>query len=99
LVRLLHMLVEEFKDVVGDLVAVLFQRKVSSIEQMNFCVRHVTLESFRSRRGKNRIVFSPDDEHGWFHFAQCLVPKVILFRVVPIVIKQSELNFVTAWLV
>jgi hypothetical protein len=53
------MLLKKFEDVVRDLVAVLFQREVAGVEQMNLRVRDVTLECFRAGLRKNWIVLSP----------------------------------------
>src|SRR5215469_4042247 len=86
-------LTEEFAHPLGDETAIVFQREMPGINQVQFCFQNVSLVGFGSFNRKERIVLPPEDQHSRLSVAEVLVPTVIEREIRLIVVKQIELNF------
>src|SRR5262249_57309452 len=71
---------EEVADVSCDQVAVLFQREVTGVEQVELQVLQITFVRFRPLRRKNEIVFSPHDQRRRLVLTEVSLPLRVKWR-------------------
>src|SRR5262249_34711516 len=87
---------EEIADVSCDQVAVLFQREVTGVEQVELQVLQITFVRFRARRRKNEIVFSPHDQRRRLVLTEVSLPLRVKWRGRAVVVEELQLNIVVA---
>src|SRR5215831_17373020 len=77
-----------------NLAMVSFQSEVPGVIEMHFRGRNITLERFRARGEKERIVFAPHRQHWRLFRAEIFLELGIERHVSGLVQKQDELNFI-----
>ena len=83
---------QERENETRDLVVHLIQSEMASVEQMDFGVRQIALESLCPRSNERRIVPSPDHQGRRLVLAQPGLPRRIRGDVRPVVVEQSGLD-------
>jgi hypothetical protein len=63
---------------------------------MQLCLRNVTQERFRSRRGEDRVVLAPHRQHGRLLVAEILMPLRVERWIHAVVIGEVELDAIVA---
>ncbi len=89
---LLHVLPEELQDIIGDGVALLFEREVAGIQQMDFHFGDIFLECQSTSGWENGVVLSPNSQHRWLGLTQRRMPEVVLGQIVLVIVEQGQLD-------
>src|SRR6516164_7839930 len=79
-----------------DLRSLAFERKMTGIEQMDFCGRIVAPEGLSAGRQEERIVFAPHGKKRGQPSADVLLELGIQREVALVVAKQNELDLVVS---
>ena len=90
----MYLPVIEGPDESGDLHAVILQREMTRVEQVQLDIPYIPLEGTGTILSEDGVVSSPQDQSWWLAQAQIFMPAWILFHVFPVVVKQIELNTV-----
>jgi len=83
-------------DLACDELAVLFQQKVATVDQVQFRFGQVAQKCLRSWHDEEGIVLPPHDERARLMHAEVFVPRVVERHVRGVVVKEFELNGVIA---
>src|SRR6266550_3106265 len=83
-----HKCADELRDLIGSGI----DCKVSCVEHVDFCRRHVAPVSLRFGKLEREIVFAPDDEQARLRLAHPRLPLGIRVEVRSIVVKEIALN-------
>src|SRR4030095_284804 len=87
---------EEVADVSCDQVAVLFEREVTGVEQVELQVLQITFVGFGPLRRKNEIVFSPHNKRRRLALTEVSLPPRVERRVRAVVVEELQLNIFVA---
>src|SRR5262249_46896285 len=85
---------EEVADVSGDQVAVLFEREVTGVEQVELQVLQITFVGFGPLRRKNEIVFSPHDQRRRLVLTEVSLPLRVEWRGRGVGVEEGEIYLV-----
>src|SRR5579885_124044 len=89
---LLNVLRQEGQYVLCDFRRVFFEGEMPRINKVDLRIGHVVPECLCARGKKDRVVPAPNREHWRLGLAQCLMPPRILFHVVLVIVKESQLD-------
>ena len=78
---------------IGDHLAILLQRKMPGIEQMELKILQVPLVGVRSFCGEDVVILAPDDQGRWLVFAKVGLPCRIVRYIALVVVEKSKLDF------
>jgi hypothetical protein len=83
--------VQESDNIISDLFQVRFKREMSTVNELDFRIRDVFLESFGTSWDEDRVVLSPDGEYGWFMFAEVFLEIGVEGFVGLVIVEDIEL--------
>ena len=84
----LHLACQEFANAAGNEVAILFQREVTRVEQMELEVVQVTLVGFSPFRREDVVTLSPDDQRRRLMLPEISLPTGIERRVGAVIVEH-----------
>src|SRR5262245_57246042 len=65
---------------------------MACINEVQFCVREISVVALGSLDGEKWVVFPPENQHPWLSTAEVFMPTVIEQDIRLIVVKKIELN-------
>ena len=83
-------LAHKVPNTLSDETVVVLKRKVTGINQVQFCVREVSSVRLSTFDGEERIVLALENQHSRLSVAEVLMPASIKRDVRPIVVKQIQ---------
>src|SRR5215472_1399529 len=84
--------IEKLPNTLSDKSAGVFKSEMACINQVQLCVREISLVGLGSLDGEKWVVLPPENQHPWLPAAEVFMPTVIEYDIRLIVMQKIELN-------